>query len=91
MLKQNEQVLKAFLYVKAYMFFPRYCPEIRNYKNKMAGRSGRGNPLEFTEDDLNRIRQGLELMAKDNNLAVYRGRLPGTRKHSAERLNKFLV
>jgi hypothetical protein len=83
MVYQTDRVLKAFEYVKAYLFFPKYCPGITNWKNKMAGKNGRGNPLGFTDAEKGKIRRGLKQLAKDTQtkprLTYYRGRLDATR------------
>jgi hypothetical protein len=52
-------------YIKADQFFPKYCPEIKNYKRKISGRNGRGNPVEFTEEENKLIKKGLKKLFKD--------------------------
>jgi hypothetical protein len=56
-----------FRYIKADQFFPAYCPDIVNYKRKISGRNGRGNPLDFTEQERKQIKQGLKKLFKDLN------------------------
>lgn len=52
-------------YIKADQFFPAYCPEIKNYKRKISGKNGRGNPVEFTEEEKKQIKKGLKKLFKD--------------------------
>lgn len=52
-------------FVKADQFFPVYCPEIKNYKRKISGKNGRGNPVGFTPDEKKQIRKALNKMASD--------------------------
>jgi hypothetical protein len=52
-------------YIKADQFFPKYCPEISNYKRKISGRNGRGNPVEFTAEELKAIKKGLKKLFKE--------------------------
>jgi hypothetical protein len=52
-------------YIKADQFFPVYCPEIKNYKRKISGKNGRGNPVEFTEEEKKNIKKGLKKLFKE--------------------------
>lgn len=52
-------------YIKADQFFPTYCPEIKNYKRKISGKNGRGNPVEFTAEEKRQIKKGLKRLATD--------------------------
>lgn len=52
-------------YIKADQFFPTYCPEIKNYKHKIAGKNTRGNPLDFTDAEKKVIKKGLKKLFKD--------------------------
>ena len=52
-------------YIKADQFFPTYCPEIKNYKRKISGKNGRGNPVEFTLEEKKQIKKGLKKLFKD--------------------------
>ena len=54
-------------YIKAANFFPKYCPDIKNWKRKMSGANGRGNPLEFTEAEKKQIRKALDKLGKELN------------------------
>jgi len=95
MLQQKEPLLQAFEFVKAYFFFPKYCPGIKNYKNKMAGRNGKGRPLTFTQEDLAKINAGLWKLVKDTEkrtgpmLRYYRGRKDETRALCSQTLVKI--
>jgi hypothetical protein len=57
--------LKLWTFIKADRFFPNYCPGIKNYKRKISGKSGRGNPLEFTDKEKREIKKALKQMMKD--------------------------
>jgi hypothetical protein len=52
-------------FIKADQFFPKYCPHIKSYKHKIRGKNGRGNPVEFTEEEKKQIRTGLKHLLKD--------------------------
>lgn len=60
---------RIFDYIKADQFFPKYCPKIKSYKHKMRGLNGRGNPTEFSEEELRMIQAGLKKLAKDLQLS----------------------
>lgn len=53
-------------FVKADQFFPEYLPDIKNYKRKISGNNGRGNPLEFTMEEKKLIRKALRRMIQDH-------------------------
>lgn len=52
-------------FIKADKFFPEYLPEIKNYKRKISGRNGRGNPIEFTLDEKKLISKALKKLLHD--------------------------
>lgn len=52
-------------YIKADQFFPKYCPQIKSYKHKIRGKNGRGNPVEFSPEELKEIKTGLKKMFKE--------------------------
>lgn len=54
-----------FQFIKADQFFPAYLPHIKNYKHKIRGKNGRGNPIEFTEAELKDIKKALKQLIKD--------------------------
>lgn len=54
-----------FDYIKAKTFFPKYAPTVINWRNKMAKKSGRGKPLDFSEEDKQEIKKGLQKLLKD--------------------------
>jgi len=54
-----------FHYIKAAKFFPDYCPNIKDWKKKMTGKNGRGNPMEFSTKELKEIKAGLKKLFKD--------------------------
>jgi len=55
-------------YIKAANFFPAYCPEIKDWKKKMTGKNGRGNPLDFTKEEKRLIKEGLKRLIKNEKL-----------------------
>jgi hypothetical protein len=58
---------KIWKYIKADQFFPTYCPDITNYKRKISGKNGRGNPIEFTLAEKKMIKGGLKKLFRDLN------------------------
>ena len=52
-------------YIKADRFFPAYCPTIKNYKNKIRGKNGRGNPIAFTKDEISQIKKAIKKMTNE--------------------------
>lgn len=56
---------KIWKFIKADQFFPAYAPTVKNYKRKISGKNGRGNPIEFTPDDNKHIKSGLRKLFKD--------------------------
>lgn len=56
--------MSIFDYIKAEPFFRDYLPHIKNFKRKISGKNGRGNPVDFTEEERREI---LEVMDKLNN------------------------
>lgn len=54
-----------FEYIKAAKFFPAYAPNVKDWKKKMTGKNGRGNPIEFTKEDQRQIKGGLKNLFKD--------------------------
>lgn len=53
-------------FIKADKFFPEYLPEIKNYKRKISGKNGRGNHLEFTEQEKKQIKAALKKLLRDH-------------------------
>ena len=51
--------------IKATKFFPLYCPNIKDWKKKMTGKNGRGNPVEFSADEKKQIKAALKSLFKD--------------------------
>lgn len=54
-----------FTYIKAAQFFPNYAPSVIDWKKKMTGKNGRGNPVEFSPADNKAIKAGLKELFKD--------------------------
>jgi hypothetical protein len=52
-------------FLKASKFFPSYCPEIRDWKKKITGKNGRGNPVEFSAAEKKQIKTALKSLFKD--------------------------
>ena len=49
--------------IKPGPFFATYAPSVRDWRHKMNGKNGRGNPCGFNAADLAAIGAGLERMA----------------------------
>lgn len=56
---------QIFEYIKADKFFPSYAQTVKNYKHKCRGKNGRGNPIEFSEQDKKEILRGLKNLFAD--------------------------
>lgn len=54
-----------FNYIKAKNFFPKYAPSVVDWKKKMSGKNGRGNPVDFSTADNKAIKAGLKQLFKD--------------------------
>ena len=52
-------------FIKADIFFREYLPHIKNYKHKIRGKNGRGNPVDFTKDEKKQIKAAVKKMAAD--------------------------
>jgi len=59
------QMKQIFIYIKAAKFFPKYAPMVIDWKKKLSGKNGRGNPLDFSEADKITILTGLHKMHHD--------------------------
>jgi hypothetical protein len=57
--------MKAFKFIKAAQFFPKYCPGIVDYKRKLSGRNSRGNKLNFSAEEVRIIKAGIKKMLTD--------------------------
>jgi hypothetical protein len=57
-----EQITK---YIKADTFFREYLPQIKSYKHKIRGKNGRGNPCQFTKEEVQLIKWALSELFKD--------------------------
>lgn len=62
--EKDEYTMDVFKYIKAVVFFPEFAPKVLNWKHKMRGFNGRGNPVEFTDADKKMIAAGLEKLFK---------------------------
>lgn len=45
-------------------FFPKYAPQVRNWKHKSRGADGNKKPITFSDEDLASIKIGIEKMSK---------------------------
>ena len=52
-------------FIKAANFFPLYCQNIKDWKKKMTGKNGRGNPVEFSAAEKKQIKTALKSLFKD--------------------------
>ena len=57
--------MKAFKYIVAKYFFPKYAPEVINWGHKLRGKDGHNKPISFTDEDKKAIKRGIKAMAKD--------------------------
>lgn len=57
--------MRLFNFIKAANFFPIYANDVKDWKKKMTGKNGRGNPLEFSEEDKKIIKSGLKRFVSD--------------------------
>lgn len=57
--------MKIWDYIVGANFFHKYAPKVKSYKHKMRGKNGRGNVMDFTEEDVKHIKAGLEKLFKD--------------------------
>jgi hypothetical protein len=53
-----------FDFIKADTFFREYLPTIKNYKHKIRGKNGRGNPLSFSASEKVEIKTALNKLFK---------------------------
>lgn len=54
-----------FKFIVAAYFFPKYASDVVNWKHKCRGKNGRGNPVGFTDEDIEHIRRGLKQLFGD--------------------------
>lgn len=57
--------MNLFNFIKAANFFPKYCSEIKDWKKKMTGKNGRGNPLDFTKEEKRSINKAIKCLMSD--------------------------
>lgn len=57
-------VQNLFTFINATAFFPAHCPNITSWKHKLRGMNGRGNPVAFTDQELDQIQRGIERISK---------------------------
>ena len=56
---------QLFRLVPARPFFTDYAPMVTLYYQKLHGKNGRGEPLDFSEQDIKNIKKGLKQLAAD--------------------------
>jgi len=54
-----------FNYIKAAKFFPKYAHGVKDWKKKMTGKNGRGNPVTFSDQDKKEIKAGVKKLCKE--------------------------
>ena len=54
-----------FKYIVGKYFFKDYAPNVADWKKKMSGKNGRGNPIDFKENDKKEIKAALKKLFKD--------------------------
>ncbi len=52
-------------YIYSKFFFPKYAPQVKNWKHKCRGIDGNKKPITFSDDDLASIKLGIEKLSKD--------------------------
>jgi len=52
-------------FIKAANFFPAYAPSVKDWRKKMTGKNGRGNPIDFSKEDNKAIQSGIKKLFKD--------------------------
>ena len=57
-------------FIKADTFFKNYLPNIKSYKHKIRGKNGRGNPVEFTDQEKKEINEAVKKMVKEIRILV---------------------
>jgi hypothetical protein len=57
-----KEILK---YLSAKYFFADYAKPVKNFKHKMRGTDGNGNPIEFSDEDKKVIKSGLKKLLSD--------------------------
>jgi hypothetical protein len=57
--------MKTWNYIKADTFFREYLPHIKSYKHKIRGKNGRGNPVDFSDDEKKQIKEAVKKMCRD--------------------------
>lgn len=58
--------MTVWRFLKADQFFPVYLPDIKNYKHKISGKSTKGQPLDFSEEEKKAIKKALKKFVKDH-------------------------
>lgn len=61
---------KLFSFINATAFFPKFCKHITSWKHKLRGKNGRGNPCEFSPEELDQIQVGIDKIKAE--FAVWR-------------------
>lgn len=74
----------VFDYIKASKFFPVYAPKVTNWKHKLRGKDGNGNPIEFSEIEIQQIKDGLQKMTNDLMLGKKRGQKTKNNRSAAK-------
>jgi len=52
-------------YIKAANFYAKYAPSVKDWKHKLSGKNGRGNPIDFTDGDKKEIKAGVKKLCKE--------------------------
>ena len=62
---KNKYKSMIWNYIKAGTFFREYLPNLKNYKHKIRGKNGRGNPIEFSPGEKLQIKKALSKLFKE--------------------------
>ncbi len=61
--------MNIWTYIKADSFFRDYLPHVKNYKHKIRGKNGRGNPVDFSEQEKQQIVEALRKLTQKTRLS----------------------
>jgi hypothetical protein len=60
--------MSIWKYIKADSLFKDFLPEIKGHKHKIRGKNGRGNPVDFSEDEKKEINKTIDKIIKEYKL-----------------------
>lgn len=63
--KNSAQKASLWKYIKADVLFKEHLPHIKNYKRKIIEKNTRSNPVSFTDQEQNEIRDAIRKIMGD--------------------------